>query len=121
VRILDGALGGGQGVLVAAEAVVKDRDGPVVGPEPEPFAAAQHVEPLRLDQRHGLGVPAAPPRERNRSAEAEVAARGLDDGLRLGRHRRRDVDPPGEQLHGDRSSRATGNSAKAPARRASST
>ena len=55
-RVLGGPLGGGQGLVVAAEAVVEDRAAPVGGGEPEPLAAAQHVLPARLDQRQRLGL-----------------------------------------------------------------
>ena len=51
VRVLGGPLGGGERLLVAAEAVVEHRAAPVGGGEPEPFAAAQHVLPAGLDQR----------------------------------------------------------------------
>ena len=47
---IGGTLEGGQSVVVAAEPVVEDRGSPVVGGEPEPFAAAEHFLPVGLGQ-----------------------------------------------------------------------
>ena len=84
VRILGGPLGGGQGVLVAAEAVVEHRRAPVGGGQPEALAAAQHVLPAGVDQRQRLGLVAAQDRQRDGAPQAEVAAGRLEHGGRLG-------------------------------------
>ena len=97
-RGLGGPLGRGQGILVAAERVVANRAAPVVGGEPEPLAASQHVLPARLDERHRLVVPSPPVRQHDRGAQRQVTAGGLDDGVRLGGQRHGHPDPPGEQL-----------------------
>ena len=98
VRVLGGALGGGEGVVVAAEAVVEDRAAPVDGGEPEALAAAQHVLPAGLDQRQGLGLLAAPDGQRDGAAQAEVAAGRLHDGVRLGGERHGHREPAAEEV-----------------------
>ncbi len=74
------------------------RAAPLVGGDPEPLAASQHVLLARLDERQRLGVPSAPVRQHDRGAQRQVTAGGLDDGVRLGGQRHGHPDPAGEQL-----------------------
>ena len=90
---LGGPLGRGQGVLVSAEPVIANRAAPVVGGEPEPLAASQHILPARLDERQRLGVPSPPVRQHDRGAQRQVTTGGLDDGVRLGGQRHSHPDP----------------------------
>ena len=98
-RGLGGPLGRGQGVLVPAEPVVADRAAQVVGDQPEPFAAAQHVLPPLLDERQRRSVPSPPVLQHDRGAQHQGTAGGLDDSVRLGGQGHSRLGPAGEQLH----------------------
>src|SRR4051794_40934422 len=54
VRVPYGLLGGGERLLVTAEAVEENGAGPLGDDEPEALAAIQHLAPPGVDQRSGL-------------------------------------------------------------------
>src|ERR1700736_6370517 len=66
--------GRGQSILVAAKPVVALCPAPLVGNDPEPFAALEYVLLARLAERHCLGVLSAPVRQRDRGTLRELTA-----------------------------------------------
>jgi hypothetical protein len=97
-RGLGGVLGRGHGVLVPAEPVVANRAAPVVGDEPEPFAAPQHILPPLLDERQRHVVPSPPVLQHDRGAQGQVTTGRLDHGIGLGGQGHGRLRPAGEQL-----------------------
>src|SRR5262245_41811384 len=101
MRVLGGPLGRGERLFIPAETVVANRATPVVCPEPQPFAAPEHVLATSFGQRYGLGVSAAPVRQRDCGAQGQMAPGGLDDDFRLSGQCRSERESPREQLDGD--------------------
>ncbi len=100
MRVAYGLLGGGQRLLVAAEAIEEKGARPLGGDKPEPLATMHHLAPPGVDQRSGLRLLTAPGGQ-DRALRRQAATGRLRDGLGLHDQGLRRDEVAEEELHAE--------------------